>query len=141
MKKPRCLFLVAVGLLLMLSGCSRDVRPDPSKPAMRFVSQIDVTYRNEKWAFRWIYTDQNKMEAVLLYLRTLTPLGQVAIDPQRVEREHYEIVLHYSDGGTMVYYQHADRYLSKGYTPFEQVDPKQARKLPLLLEQMPSDVL
>ena len=141
MKKQIVFVLAVMGVVVMFSGCGRKVQQLPTRPALRFVVGVEVTYREGDTALRWQYTSHEKVEAVLLYLRTLSPLGQVKVDPQRVEGEHYEIILQYSDNSHIYYYQHTDKYLSKDFKPFEQIDPKQGRKLWLLLEQMPSDIL
>ncbi len=81
------------------------------------------------------------MEAILLYLRLLHRGGDAQVDPQRVEGDYYEILLHYSDGGRRVYYQHADSYLSDNYKPWQKIDKEQAKNLFPLLQSMPSDIL
>ena len=132
------IFLLLVGLLC---GCTPKKKPAQKPAVSRVVTQVDVTCKKEQTALRWHYTDQEKMEAVLLYLRPLDRGGSAQVDPQRVEGDHYEILLHYSDGGSRVYYQHADRYLSDNYKPWQQIDPNPAKDLFPLLQSMPSDIL
>ena len=87
------------------------------------------------------YTDPDKIESILLYLRHLKRKGTAQVDPERVEGDHYEILLHYSNGERRVYYQHADQYLSQDYKPWERINPEQAKNLLPLLKSMPSDIL
>ena len=135
---------VFVSLLLIASllvGCSRKAPTTQRPSGGRVVTQVDVTCKKDQSAWRWQYTDQSKMEAILLYLRLLRRGGDAQVDPQRVEGDHYEILLHYSDGGSRVYYQHAEKYLSDNYKPWQTIDPNQAKDLFPLLQSMPSDVL
>lgn len=141
MKKYPAILIAVMLCGLILSGCSRNHTSRPTEPAIRYVTKVDVTCKKDQAALRWQYTDSEKMEAILLYLRTLRRSGTAQVDPQRVEGDHFEILLHYSDGSRRVYYQHADRYLSQDYKPWEQIDHKQAQDLYPLLESMPSDVL
>ncbi len=135
--------IIATILLItaLFGGCGRK-NPALHRPGgSRVVTQVDVTCKKGQTALRWHYTDQEKMEAILLYLRLLHRGGDAQVDPQRVEGDYYEILLHYSNGASRVYYQHADQYLSDNYKPWQKIDPDQAKDLFPLLQSMPSDVL
>ena len=141
MRRFVSIFVVCVLFSALFAGCGRK-KTASQKPGMgKVVAQIDVTCKKDESALFWQYTDQEKMEAILLYLRLLHRGGGAQIDPNRVKGDHYEIVLHYSDGRKRVYYQHADRYLSDNYAPWEKIDPEQGKDLMLLLRSMPSDGL
>ena len=137
----KLIFIIYLLLLMaIVSGCGKNYSKNPSQP-MKVVTGVDVTYQKGKSALRWQYTAQDKMEAVLLYLRLLPRGGTAQVDPHRVAGDHYEIVLRYSNGDKRMYYQHADRYLSVDYKPWEHIDPKDGKELHRLLEIMPSDIL
>lgn len=133
-----CLYCVL--LMVIVSGCGRNYSQNTPQP-IKVVTQVDVTYNNGKTPLRWKYTTQEKMEAILLYLRLLPRGGSAQVDPHRVAGDNYEIVLRYSNGDRRMYYQHADRYLSVDYKPWEQIDPKDGKQLQQLLDIMPSDIL
>lgn len=141
MRRFTAIFAICLLLGVTFVGCGKK-KPASSKPAMsRVVTKIDVTCKKGESALYWQYTHEEKMEAILLYLRLLHRGGTAQVDPQQVEGDHYEIVLNYSNGGKRVYYQHADRYISDNYKPWEQIDPEQGKDLNLLLNSMPSDIL
>lgn len=136
--KRKIFVLYFVLLVAIVSGCSKDYSSNSPQP-MKVVTEVNVTRHKGKEVLRWQYTSQDKMEAVLLYLRLL-PRGETAqVDPHRVEEDNYEIALRYSNGEQRMYYQHADRYLSTDYQPWERIDPKDGRQLQRLLMLMPSD--
>ncbi len=137
----KCLVLWVAVSLCLCCGCSRKSAQRPTKPSVRYVTQVDVTCKKGESALRWYYTDPEKIEPMLLYLKLLQRRGTAEVDPVRVEGDHYEIVLHYSTGERRIYYQHADQYLSQDYKPWERINPEQAKDLQLLLDQMPSDIL
>ena len=133
-------FIIFILIAALFCGCNKK-ETAAQRPGGRVVTRVDVTGKKGPSAFRWQYTDESKMEAILLYLRLLRRGGDAQVDPQRVEGDYYEILLHYSDGGSRVYYQHAEKYLSDNYKPWQTIDPNQAKNLFPLLESMPSDVL
>jgi len=136
--KRKIFVLYVVLLVVIVSGCSREYSKNVPQP-MKVVTEVDVTRHKGEEVLRWQYTSQDKMEAILLYLRLL-PRGETAqVDPDQVAGDNYEIALHYSNGDRRMYYQHADRYLSVDYKPWEKIEPQDARKLQRLLALMPSD--
>ena len=136
MKRMSKLFFIGCVCLIM-SGCSRNNPPAP--PLCRVVTQVDIFCQQKNMMLRRHYTQPQKMESVLLYLRLLKPLGKPETDPDNVEREVYEISVHFSDGEKRVYRQKAHRYLSVDNKPWETIAPEQASELYKLMQHYPSD--
>ena len=132
MKKTKLTLLVVI--MCLISGCSR-----AEAPVSRVVTKIDVVCTQSNTQVIRTYKHPKKMEALLYYLRTLRYCGKADTDPEQIRGDAYHIVLTYSDGTSRVYRQRANRYLSRDARPWEQIDPRQGRSLPLLLKLMPED--
>ena len=98
--KKLAVFLV---LPLLLWGCSW--RKMPAGPMCRVVTQVRVTAILGGQVYESIYTDSDKMESVLCYLRLLQKGKKTDIDPDSFRVDSYEITVHYSDGQHTVYRQ------------------------------------
>lgn len=122
--------------LFLLSGCRRD---GPPKPACRVVTGVDISFRYEDMRLQRHYTNSEKVESVLLYLRLLKPLGKASHAQELPEEDLYEITVHLSDGSDRIYRQKAHRYFSRPERPWEQIDPGQASQLYQLMRHYPSD--
>ncbi len=131
-------FIIFVSGIIM-SGCSRN--NPPVFPLCRVVTQVDISCQKENMVLNRHYTQSEKMESVLLYLRLIKPLGKPENDPDTVEREIYRITVHFSDGEKRIYRQKAHRYLSVDGKPWKTIDPEQAAQLYALMQHYPSDRL
>lgn len=127
---PLCIFL------LLLSGCRRVETPQPT---CRVVTGVDISFRYEDMRLQRHYTDNEKVESVLLYLRLLKPLGKAHHAQELPEEDLYEITVHLSDGSDRIYRQKAHRYFSRPERPWEQIDPGQASQLYQLMRHYHSD--
>ncbi|MBE6981627.1 MAG: hypothetical protein E7437_04810 [Ruminococcaceae bacterium] len=78
-------------------------------------------------------TDPMQIEAVLYYLRGLTPDRQAPEDPERYEGPVYTITLFSARGERQVYRQKADRWISKNSRPWRRIPKEKAAMLPQLL--------
>ncbi|MBQ8359889.1 MAG: hypothetical protein IJX37_08330 [Oscillospiraceae bacterium] len=137
MKKAIKLFLLFCFSTIILSGCVAN--DTPQKPLCRVVTQVDISCRREHMLMQRHYTNPEKMEYVLLYLRLLKPLGKPDTDPEQIHKDVYEITVHLSDGSKRLYKQKAHRYFSRESRPWELIDPAQAAGLYRLMEKLPSD--
>lgn len=139
MKKTAKFFILFCFSAIILSGCNR--HDTSAQPLSRVVTQVDIICRREHMLIQRHYTDTQKIESVLLYLRLLKPLGRPETDPDTVDRDIFEITVHLSDGNKRIYRQKAHRYFSKESRPWEIIDPKQAYWLYDLMARLPSDDL
>lgn len=127
--------ILSVFSALILSGCSQK----EAVPLCRVVTQVDIFCQHEDVQIRRHYTDSQKMEYVLLYLRHLKPKGIPATDPDTVDADVYNITLLLSDGNEKAYKQKDHRYLYTDTRSWRTIDPEQAAGLYQLMLKIPSD--
>ena len=138
MRKSLMLLLI---FLSLLSGCSRVHTPEEQETGLRMVVQIDVSCSQDGESIHRSYTSEDKMEAMLLYLRLLKPLGPAQTDPEELLGPANEIVVRFSNGQQRIYRLRADRFLSTDSHPWQSVDQVHAQELYKLVILMSSDVL
>ena len=126
-----------LSFFFLLSGCTRKQTP----ASFPLVTEITVQYENGPIQGQLSYTDDEKMQLILTYLRLLKPYGQPTEDPESAEGTLFEISLHYADGGSAVYRQKADRYLKSGEEPWLCIPPQKATELSVLLGYLEEDPL
>ena len=134
MRKRIIILLIAA---ILLCGCSRIDQETPGRP--RLVEKITATYRSTAVELVRSYTDQEKMEAVLIYLRRLAPYGSATEETDPLEPSDGRITLHYSDGTDRVYELYAGRYLRIDNGQWQNIKTERGQELPLLLGMMESD--
>ncbi len=136
MKKFTGLFLLFCFIALTFSGCGRNKTADP---LCRVVTGVDIFCQHENVQIRRHYTDTQKMEWVLIYLRLLKPRSNPKTDPESIDADVYNITLHFSDSTKKTYRQKDHRYLSKDAGPWQTIDPGKAAGLYALMRYVPSD--
>lgn len=123
-----------IALCFALCGCQKDV---PQKP--RLVTGVHISGIHQDAPVDVFYSQPEKMETILYYLRTLEDLGKPDTDPERIKGDRFKISLQYSDGSHQLYRQQADRFLSRNDHPWYKVDPRKASLLYPLLQSMAAD--
>lgn len=136
MKKFTVLFFLFCFSAIVLTGCHS---ASEKASLCRVVTQVDIDCQHQDVPIRRHYTDTQKMEWVLLYLRLLKPMGKPKQDPDTIDADVYLITVHYSDGSQNLYKQKDHRYFSKGTHPWQTIDPGQAADLYDLMRHVPSD--
>lgn len=139
MKKLQRISLVFLLLPFLFSGAAGPrLRRRPSLP--HTVTKIQVVcYRGGERLTRH-YTQPNKIQPVLHYMRLLKREGAADTDPEQLIGDRFDITLYYSDGQNRIYRQRSNRYLSKNSQPWEKINTKQAQFLYPILQAMPSDL-
>ena len=135
----RTILLLILCPLCFLSGCTRRHTLNDADSYLRLVVRVDVVGNTGSNILEKTYTHQEKIEAILNYLRLIKQRGPADSDPEQFLGESYTITLHLSDGSKQVYRQHANRFLSKDSRPWRNIDPEHAGFLYPLLQAMPSD--
>lgn len=135
----RTILLLILCPLCFLSGCTRRHTLNDADSYLRLVVRVDVVGNTGSSILEKTYTHQEKMEAILNYLRLIKQRGPADSDPEQFAGESYTITLHLSDGSKQIYRQHANRFLSKDAQPWRNIDPEHAGFLYPLLQAMPSD--
>lgn len=124
---------VTIGLALVLfSGCS--IKSKTAIPLCRVVTQVDVQWIHEDAPRHYTLTSMDEIQPVLIYLRTLRPVGQPAVDPERLDADSWKIVIHRSDGSQRVYRQQGEEYLSRDSSPWNLIDAAKGSRLALLFQ-------
>lgn len=121
-------------LCFPIAGCGANPNRAP-----RLVTRIQISGVHEDAPVEVVYTQPQKMETILYYLRSLKSLGRARTDPERIMGDHFKITVTRSDGTSGVYFQQANRFLSRNYLPWQSVDPQRAALLYPLLMSMPPD--
>lgn len=130
-------FLLILCLCGMLNGCSKaDL---PQQPFCRVVTQIHVTAAHDGTVSHHIYTDSEKMETMLNYLRQLSPDAAANIDPDTFRSDVFQITVSYSDGNQATYYQIYNDLFKEGSGSWQKVDADQGASLYPILCSMASD--
>ena len=131
--KKMLLFLL---LVLFMAGC----RPaNPTDVASHIVTEIAVTCQSCNEYTRRYYNTHEKMQKILLYLRSVTPGFTPDEDPEPLAGRIVLITLHRADGTTKVYRQKGDRSLQEGNGPWKKIKPEWGASLWQLLQETESD--
>ena len=130
------LFLLII-LSLPLTGCSKaDL---PLQPLCRTVTQVSVTASHNGAVTYHTYTESEKMETMLNYLRLLFPDTSANIEPETFRSDAYRITVNYSDGNHSTYYQIYNDFLKKDDGKWQKIAADQGAALYPILCSMPSD--
>lgn len=127
--------------LTLTAGCRSQQSEATAPEAYRVVTQIEIVYHHKPIVSEGTFSDPEKMQQILLYLRQISPYGTPAEDPEQAEGSDFYITLHYSDRSKKVYHQRADRFLRINNGPWKRIDPKKAMKLSEILATMDSDTI
>jgi len=126
------LFLFSIWLF----GC----KTDSSAEISHMVTQIDISCQQEDVHIHRHYTDPEKMEKYLLYLRLLELGDTPSMDAEHVDADVYRITVLLSDGRQRIYRQKDHRYWSTQMRPWQTIDPAQAAGLYHLMRTVPGDL-
>lgn len=118
-----------------LGGC----QGREAQPLGRAVTKVEVTCRLPGKTLHRTYTQENKMRAVLTYLRLLEPGGYAAIDPETTRAETSVITVTLSDGHRRVYQQTGSEYLRKDHHPWQRIRGISPKRLYLLAHAIETD--
>ena len=121
---------------IILCACGRK----NTSTAPSVVTQIDIFCEQNGKEFSIQYTDNEKIEAVLLYLRLLNKSRIPAYAPPVEEHSLFQIRLHYLGGNTRLYKQVDHRYIWQDNTGWSKIPAEQAAQLYSLLQHYPSDL-
>lgn len=125
-----CLLLA----VFFLSGCGKKAFT-PSA----VVTSVQITAGGTRRPLRRLYTEPDKIQMVLDYLRLQEGEGPADTDPERLTGTDFVIDVRLSDGSHSIYYQRGGRYLSGKYRPWQKIDEKKAADFYRMLRQTPTD--
>lgn len=133
--KRTCTALLLV-CVLMLCACTPKA---PQGPSSSIVRQILVTAEGREYFLRRFYNTDEKMEPILLSLRSLYPNFTAQQDVENMHLPVLCITLTCSDGTEKLYRLKDVRYLQSGTGPWKQVDTGKAAQLWQLIWDTPDD--
>lgn len=119
---------------LLLTGCHV-----PQTPKSRLVTEMTVEVQLQQETLCRRYTDPQKMETILSYLRAMEGQIHRCSTPERYAGPRYRMELHYTDGSTSYIFQHADRFLSRDFQPWLEINRNHAAFLLPLIKSLPGD--
>ena len=111
----------------LVTGTTPASRQEP--PPSRLVVAAEVTANDRVHR----YSQPMQIEAILYYLRGLTPDSKATEDPERYAGPMYTLTLYGPRGEKQVYRQKSDGWLSKNSRPWRRIPERKARLLPQLL--------
>lgn len=117
-----------------LIGCKEE-RP----PEIPLVTAVEITCRHGGEIIQRTYTQPEKVQRFLYYLRRQQTKGYADRNPERVEGDTAWIKVQLSNGGSRVYRQRADRFWSKDCHRWKRIDETWGRRLYRMLILIPSD--
>lgn len=136
MRKISKIILSVLFTTVILSGCARNHAVNSHS---LIATEIDIVTQHEKALVHRHYTDPEKMESVLMYLRLLQPVGKPEVSPDEIADDVFLITVHLSNGEKRYYRQAEHRYFTESNFPWFAIDPGQAAKLYALMRHYPSD--
>lgn len=132
MEKPGKILIITAAALL-LWGCS-----PPQVPEQPHVGVQILVQDGQNRALRR-YTRPEKLQKVLLQLRTLGFTGLPETDPEETQGQELRLQVRLADGSSTVYHLRSGLYFTRDRQPWRKIDPEQAEKLEALLENLPGD--
>ena len=125
-------------VISVLSFCLLGANPQSQPPSCRVVRQITVQWTESGQQINRLYTIPEKMDKLLIYLRSLDPVPQDAAS-EEIATPVYRIVVSLSDGSVVCYTQQGLTNFRKGSDSWQVIDPEDAIRLPLILAAIPGD--
>ena len=119
---------------LFLTGCKKQ-----TIPPYNLATGIEITCQHKDLLIERNYTSQEKMKAVLTYLRVLKPRGLAETDPVSLKKDIYKIQVQLSDGKTHIYQQTAHQYFKGHGRPWMHISAEAAKGLYDILSRYESD--
>lgn len=122
--------------LTLFSGCKKQTPDLPN-----IASRIEISCQHKDVLVQRNYTDQDKMQAVLIYLRLLKPQGIAQADPLSLQKDVFEINIHLFDGQIHNYKQTGHRFFKKGHQVWKNISQDEAVRLYQILLKYESDTV
>ena len=123
----RMIFLLPLIAIIFLPGFQG------KKVQSRCVTLVEVNWNHDGTSLHRRYTQEEKMRAVLMYLRLVKTGEAPAVDPETTAAEESQITLVFSNGEQRSSYLKGHRYFRKDSSGWKSIPPWQAAELYALL--------
>lgn len=137
MKQKMRIFCLISILCVSICGCGK--KHPQSPPGSGLATRVDIHRITENGTVSRFYNQSAKVEAVLIYLRLLEPMGPVQLPENAVITDYYEIVVYLADGSRRIHRQCSDCYATTEQGWWGVIDPRYGQQLSLLMHHVPSD--
>ncbi len=135
MQRFRKILPVVLLLGSFLCGCEKGNVYLP-----KTVTQVDIAGTHHNRTIQRHYTQPQKMETVLNYLRLLDYKGTTTLDPLWLPGDDWSITLGFSTGESKQYRIRADRFLCRPSGVWEKVESEGKASLYPYLQETASDL-
>lgn len=135
MKKYTLFFIVLCLAVTTLCACQKKQRQ-----LCRYVTEVEISCDYNGLPIHRRYTENQKMEAVLLYLRLLRPGKPPPQSPDTIDAAVFEIKVSLSDGQHRTYRQKDHRYFREAESGWQSIEPEKASWLYTVLRHYQSDL-
>jgi hypothetical protein len=126
--------------ILLLAFCLAGCRPQThTDVASHIVTEITITCQTCNDFTRRHYNTHEKMQKILLYLRSIGPGFTPDEDPEPLAGRVICITLYRADGTTKIYRQKDDLYLQEGVGPWRKIKPEWGASLYQIILENDSD--
>ena len=129
---------IGIVMVMLMAICGCGARAEA--PLATVVEKVEVIGNHQGERFACIYTQSEKMTAILNYLRWLRPKYKADCDPETLPGDAYTITLTLSDGTQEIYRQKTNGYLQKDSGRWENIDPSKGVMLYEIVSQMAADM-
>ena len=132
--KKHWMMLSLVGIVL-LGGCRRQ----DTTVQRNVVTEITITCQTESGAIQRKYTSQDKMRAVLLYIRSIESWFTAPDAPGETAGEEVCITTVSADHTVKTYRQYGNRFFCEGEGNWKLIEPEKGANLWMIIKLLPSD--
>ena len=123
-------------LMVVLSGCGVVQATLPPSPV---VTQIVAEGEYEQTQIYRIYTSDEKMRQILLFIRALRPKHNANMDPQLLDTPIVTISVTHRDGAVKQYHLRGRRFFRENEEQWKKVDSEALENLYQAIWNLPSD--
>ena len=140
MKKTHFICAAVLLFCVLLQGCSLIPAGQAQPAGSRMVLQVSVDSLPADEDDARIYTDSEKISAVLAYLDGMTLVQNHSSEPESSGGATRKITFLYSDGASRTYYMAGEEYLREGEEEWMQLASPPETSLAEILQQHKSDM-
>ena len=139
-KMKKKLFLLLSLFCIHTAGCSALLMPAETSNC-RVVTDVSIHVDNATEAYVCHYSDSNKVEKTLYYLRKMKFWDHPNLDPASLDCVRYHITVRFSDGSKKRYEQSGYDYFRDSNGTWFEIPGELGIGLALLLAAVPSDAI
>ena len=137
MKKKKIYLFFMCFSLFFIAACQK--KAALKTPLCHVVTEVEIRGREKDVQFYRHYTENEKMEKILIHLRTLNPDPHPIKFPREKPISVLAICVKFSDGKKKFHYQTNHKFISDNYQFCYTFDPAKSARLYQLIRLLPSD--